>query len=196
MKLKSTADGLFARPLSPYETWQAQYAIWAQDNPELSLTTPMPGNTVFEGVEVKFYQYQNVWYRVNFGWQLDFINRNESPVKIKYEAVDEFQERVREEAPIDYTQPRQRKVKASNPELGVESKANLYLINTFFDNDVDPEIIKKVYVDAYLEATQQQGLVRLNEVLEFLQGRLKYVSLSTDAKEELNKTITLLTYVK
>ncbi|MCP5940271.1 hypothetical protein NL351_30615, partial [Klebsiella pneumoniae] len=57
MKLQSTADGLKAVKVNPYCTLQA-HRDFETNNPELPLTTPMPGNTVFEGVEVWQYQYR------------------------------------------------------------------------------------------------------------------------------------------
>jgi len=151
MKLKSTADGLFGEQVNPYEQYirHRPYIIdpeWQEfeaTKVKLPLVKQMPGNTVFEGVEV--WQYQHP-----FDGDKWFVLPNDiQPVNDEYNYRRSYQplevkEQVREEAPIckecncaydsdehlvkcnrrDKTAPFDIKTitpKASNPELGVEA---------------------------------------------------------------------------
>ena len=105
MKLQSTADGLKAVKNNPFDKVIEVFEdgeIQSIDNPEwwkfeksnpmLDLTAPMPGNTVFEGVEVWQYCKNGIWAEVN--------EKEGAPMYETRQAYQplEVKEQVREEA--------------------------------------------------------------------------------------------------
>lgn len=202
MKLKSTADGLKAQPINPHEygfyvnlvtNEKTEYEDWAKfdkENPELPLTKPMPGNTVFEGVEV----WQARYYHPELpGWG-DWLNCTKEHAKWGKDKFTEtrrcyqpleVKEQVREEADnvygmneldIDKVTNNENVIalkKASNPELGVEEAAESWLEEQGGANgNIAPDFIRSFIAGANWQATQQQGLVSLESVINLFENRI------------------------
>ncbi len=163
MKLKSTADGLKAVKVNPNcpATQNIDYITFERNNMPLDLTTPMPCNTVFEGVEV--WQYQNGdsdnWYNVigsptkyqieKYGYRLAYQPFEvKEQVREEAETADEnfWNDLAGDERDDENRSPREeyldavislRKQEASNPELGVAIRTPNYFLNIRMkDNDV------------------------------------------------------------
>ena len=124
MILKSTADGLKAKPVNPYLSAE-QYHKWMEfdyNNPTLDLTEQMPGNTVFEGVEVWQGEAsrEKMWYVLS-EFDKDHFEVVGNRTRKAYQPV-EVKGQVREEADNSDLHRNAHvfpPVKASNPELGV-----------------------------------------------------------------------------
>lgn len=104
MKLKSTVDGLKAKPVNPFKQYgdamATEYMDFEANNPELPLTKQMPCNTVLEGVEVWQYFKCGKWITDKDAMNT-FASFNEYKLhsfaepRLSYEP----EEQVREEAP-------------------------------------------------------------------------------------------------
>lgn len=202
MKLKSTADGLKAAPVNPYPVEDYKdgfyvanfyYLEFANNNPELPLVKQMPGNTVFEGVEVKMGRSL-----ANPDWRPvpTKTDRYFSEIQMFYEPIDEVKEQVREEAlkkdneaeltpdVLDKIRQMGENVKASNPELeSVKFNAEKYLsdlkLNDLVITHPSIKAPQLVYVSDIMEfyaaeklKQQQQGLVSLESVEKYLELRI------------------------
>jgi hypothetical protein len=204
MKLQSTADGLKAAPVNPHPSVEVYYRAgkpvinkkWAEfnkNNPALDLTTHMPGNTVFEGVEV--WQTRNgldlEWFncidnKPHFiDERPDLYRRCYQPLEVKEQVREEAEEKRFDYDHLPLSKADQQKLywdanakekmskllgidnltEASNPELGVESEATKMARNR--PRHWLPDVVS-LMEDYHKQQVEQQGLVSMEDVERIL----------------------------